>query len=410
MSDLNSSTQAEPSDIEIRIFQIGSCLMDSLGRVLDAIPDTPQGPQALARHINVDKVLASRLLRAVRSPDEMAALHRFPGPEPLRRVLRGASKVGVDAALIASAEDAVDRFACLIRDDLGDRGALDAIVSAWVPEARREFELRSKQTAFKAMSQLKGARADAILATAIIHPAADDGRLDLVWLSGVSGLQRLRPGAAVKLATRRMIPEDSDRRPFALDGKPVDGLHESVLDEFSGNPSPHIDTHHAGEVVHYTLGPAEFGPRHAQDIVIAEVNRSEMPSSIPKDQDRRAFFFAETSIPAKVLQFDAIVHRDVYPGSDPRLRIYDTASEGVADVNDHGRDMDQLDVLESIEPLGATVGRIGSSSIPRYGSLIRHVFDRVQWDRDAFRIFRCRIDYPIYGSQIAMCFDPPRHG
>ncbi|MBZ0172920.1 MAG: hypothetical protein K8E66_11105, partial [Phycisphaerales bacterium] len=330
--------------------------------------------------------------------------------EPLRRVLRGASKVGVNDALITPAKRAVDQFACLIRDDLGDRWALDAIVSAWVPEARREFELRSKQTAFKAMSQLKGARADAILATAIIHPSADAGRLDLVWLSGMSGLQRLRPGASVKLATRRMIPEDSDRRPLALDGEPVSGLHESVLEEFSSTPVPHIDVHHVGEAVHYTLGPRGFGPKHARDIVIAEINLSEMPSSIGKDEDRQAFFFAETSIPAKALQFDAIVHRDVYPGSDPRLRIYDTASEGVADVNDHGRDMDQLDVLESIEPLGATVQRIGSSNIPRYGSLIRHVFDRLHWDRGGFRIYRCRIDYPIYGSQITMCFDPPRRG
>ncbi len=46
----------------------------------------------------------------------------------------------------------------LIREEAGDRGALNAIIHAWLPQARRAFELRRRQSAFKARSELRGYR------------------------------------------------------------------------------------------------------------------------------------------------------------------------------------------------------------------------------------------------------------
>jgi hypothetical protein len=402
----DAPSRLKPS-IEILIDRTGSDLMDTLGRVLDAVPDLPHGPQALARRFSIDKALASRVLRAVRSPDSMSAMHRIPGPEPLRKLLRAAAANGVDRTLITPAEAAVDRFAGLIRDDLGDRGALDAIVSAWVPEARKEFELRRKQSAFKAMSQLKGAQADAILATVMVRPSDDPGLLDLVWISGLIGLRRLRPGASVKLDTKRMTTLDDARRPTTLEGREIDEDQYAIIDAFSSAPRPEIKVHHVGETVHYTLDGSEFGPNAGQDLVLVEVNRRELPRYIGRGEDRQAFMNADASIPAKALQFDAIIHKSVYPGSDPKLAIYDTSFSGSASVNDRTRDMDRFDLLESIEHLGVSVKRIGSSIVPRYGQLIRHVCEKLGWDPDAFRAYRSRIDYPVYGTQTSMCFDVP---
>lgn len=402
------TAQADTPDLEVRIIRTGSQLVESLGKVLEAVPGSPQGPQALSRQMNIDKVLASRVLRAVRSSDAMSALHRFPGPEPLRRLLAEASKLGIEPALIKAAAEAVDRFGGLIHDELGDRGALDAIVSVWVPEARRDFETRWKQSAFKAMSQLKGVRADAILATSLIHPSEDGEHLDLVWVSGLIGLHRLRPGAPVKLATRRMGTDPKGRHPMSLDGTVLDGLHDSVLKEFSSSPVPQIGVHRVGEVVRYSLDSKGFGPDATRDLVLAEVNRNELLIRYDTGDNRQGFVFAEISQPAKALQFDAIVHHSVFPGSDPRLRLYDTALDGVADVNDRSRDLDTLDMIESVELLGTTAERVGSSCVPRYGSLLSHVFERLGWDPREFRVYRCRIDYPLFGCQVALCFDLPR--
>ncbi|GAB4384340.1 MAG: hypothetical protein Kow0022_06590 [Phycisphaerales bacterium] len=399
---------ANNPDIESRIVQTGSALKQALGRVLQAVPGNPQGPQALARRVRVDKVLASRVLRAVKSSDEISALHRFPGPEPLRRLLREAARLGVDASLIADAERAVDAFDGLIRDDLGDRAALDAIIAAWIPEARRDFQVKWKQSAYKAMSQLKGVRTDALLATAVVRPSADGSRLDLVWVSGLIGLQRLRPGTSVRLATRRMGPKLEGRRPVTLDGRPIQGLHDALLEQFCSQPYPKIRVHALGEVVHYMLDSRGFGPDDSRDIVLAEVNYNEMPRQYDTGQGRQAFMFAEVSLPARTLQFDVIVHQDVFRGSDARLRIYDTVFEGVADVNDRSRDIDLVDLVESVDPLGSGIERLGSTCVPQYGAMITHVFERLGWDRSCFRAYRCRIDCPLYGSQVALCFDLPK--
>lgn len=393
--------------LEVRIAQTGDRLLAAFQGVLEAVPDQPRGPQALARRISIDKVLASRLLKAMRSPDAMSAVHRMPGPEPLRRVLRAASKQGADTTLVAQAEEAVARFESLIRDDLGDRGALDAIVAAWVPEARREFELRRKQTAYKAMSQLKGVEAKAILATVVLHPAADGRTLDIVWINGVIGIHRIRPGAVIKLATRRIAQETGNRAPRTLSGDRIEEGEPALLEEFCSSPAPRLELRRAGEVIHYLLADEGFGPSAATDVVTAEVNRGEIPRYVPRSAGRKGYVFAEATPPARALQFDAIVHHDVYPGSDPALRLYDTALEGVADVNNPSRDIDRVNMLETIESLGVSVSRVGSSVIPSYSQMLGHAFDGLGWDRGAYRVYRCHIDFPVYGTQVAMCFDPP---
>lgn len=400
-----------PDRLEVRIVRAGECLLAGLGSVLDAMPDAPRGPQALARRLGIDKVLASRLLAAVRSADPLFVVHRAPGPEPLRRTIDAAGKQGVDRGLLTAAREAVDEFERLIREEAGDRASLDAIVSAWLPAARREFELRRKQSAYKAMSHLRGAAARVIMATAMVAPnEGDPERLDVVWLNGLFGAVRLRARAGVRIASRRFASEPGTRRPETLGGGLIGDMADARLDEFCSTPVPEFSVDRAGESVHYSLGCRGYGPRSAVDLVMAEVNRSEMRRTVASGSGRKGYMFAEVSIPAEVLQLDVFLHRGVYPGSDPEVRVYDTSFEGVADANDRARDIDVLDVLEHAEPLGEGLSSCRSGDVPRYLELVRHACARLGWDGGAFRGYRCRVEYPIYGSQVAMLFDPASEG
>lgn len=391
--------------LEVRIARAGADLRETLGAVVEAVPNLPAGPQALAKRIGVDKALASRLLKAVRSPDPMSTIHRIPGPEPLRRALKAMSRQGAPAALVQSATAAVDRFDNLVRVELGDRSSLDALISAWAPEARREFELRRKQAAFRAMSQLRGVEATTLLACVFLHPSPDGEHVDIVWLNGLYGLHRIRPDVAVKFATRRMSVEAGARRPTTLDGLPVDDASSALLGPFCSDPAPALRVRRIGEVVQYTLADEGFGPRSAVDIVFTEVNRAEVRRYNPAGVTRKGYVFAEVSTPAKALQFDAFIHRDIYPATPPELRLYDTSFEGVADVNDPAREIDQIDTVETLETLSPGLRPQRSRDVPRYSELLALVAERMGWDPAAFRGHRCRIDYPIYGCQAAMLFD-----
>jgi hypothetical protein len=395
--------------LEARIAAIGTRLAQSIGDVLDAIPGAPRGPADLARIIGIDKVLASRVLKSARHKDPIAVVHLSPGPDPLRRVLRAAGKRKVPADLILAANRAVDEFGAFIRNEVGDRSALDAIISDWIPEARAEFELRRKQSAFRATSELKGVAAEINLSTVLLHPSDDGAHIDIVWLFAFFNLARLRPGGSVKFATRRFAPHDSPRRPRTLDSVPVEGLDGLRLDAFCSTPPAELDVHRVGEVVHYTLGGDSFGPRSATDLVFAEVNMAELDRYVPRTKARKRNVFAEISTPTKTLIFDALVHRDLFTGADPALLIYDTAIDGVADVNDPTRDIDRMDLRETIQNLGYGLGRLRTTEVPRYDELLRTVCEKLGWDGDEFLGHRCRIDYPPYGSQVVMAWDstPP---
>ena len=395
------------SQLEERISSVGRDLSEGMTGVIDAIPGGPHGPQSLARALEVDKVLTSRLLKATRAMDPMAIVHHVPGPDPLRRFLRSAAGKGVSQDLVTVATEAVDEFEQLIRQEAGDRSSLDAIISAWLPEVRRDFELRRKQAAFRAMSQLKGSMVETNLATVLLHPSSDGTHIDIVWIIGLLGLTRLRPGVSVKMATRRMAQEDSPRAPVSLGGKLIRGVEDARLDEFCAAPPAELEVDRVGEVLHYTLAGRDFGPRSAVDIVLVEVNMSEMARYVPAELGRKGNVFAEISSPAKGLVFDVLVHKDVYPGEDPQLLIYDTAFDGVADINDPTRDVDRMDMIESVQLLGRGTAKWRNTRVASYVEMLREVYSRLGWDDSEFRGFRCAIDYPVYGSQVAMAFKPP---
>ena len=191
------------------------------------------------------------------------------------------------------------------------------------PDIRREHELRNKQTAFRAMSQLKGVMTDTCLSAVFMHPAADSETIDIVWMFGFLSLTRLRPGVPVKFATRRMADVSSPRRPTNLDGETIHGVTEARLDMFCEAPAE-VAVDRQGDVVHYTLGDHGYGPTSAADIVLAEVNLAEMPRYVPEGTSRKGNVFAEVSVPAKRLLFDVFVHADIYHRDGARASVVRT--------------------------------------------------------------------------------------
>jgi hypothetical protein len=406
--DALDDTKSDSSELKSRIMAVGRDLAAGIGSVLDAIPYGTHAPAALARTMGVDKLLAGRVLKALRNPDPMAVLNTAPGPDPLRRLLRAARRQGVAPETIAAAEEAVRRFEALIRQEAGDRSALDAMLSAWLPAARAEFELRRKQTVFRGMSQLLGVATDKHVTTIMLNLSPDGVHLDVMCLFGMLGLQRLRPGATVKFSTRRLSRDDTPRVPRTLALSPVEGVEGLRVDEFCTAPAPQLDVHHVGDVVHYTLAGDDFGPRSAIDLVFAEVNLAEMPRHLPGSPPRLRHASADVTTPAKVLVFDVLVHEEVFPGTDPQLFIYDTTFDGVADVNDPARNIDRLDLCETVRPLGTGIDKFHNPEMPRYVELMRHICEKLGWTGDRFRGYRCRIEYPIYGSQVTAAFDLSR--
>jgi len=397
-----SAQSASHETLELRINRVGATLRARLARILEQVPGADSGPQRLASELKLDKVLTSRLLKAVRSDDAMSVIHRAPGPDPLRRVVRASVRHGVKPDDISAAYSAVDEFEELIRADVGDRSSLEAILSSWVPEARRDFELRRKQAAFRAISQLKGMQADVFAETAIFWPSDDPQRMDVVWIKAVTGLARLRPSAVVKFTSKRGVESPDRRRPLTLAGEPIETVKNTVIADFCTEPAPEVTARVMGEQTHYLLERVNLGD--SVRIVTVEVNRAEIPRFVAASRGRRAWASSDVTIPAQRLQFDMLVHPECFPGEHPDLRVYDTTILGTADRNDPAREIDVLDIIENVDQLGVGIARFGSSDVPRYRQLVEHVFEQLGFDPALPRGYRVATDYPVHGSQYVMSF------
>ncbi len=403
----SSPTQGYSKDLASRIRSVGGDLGARLGAVVSAVPDQPRGPQRLADALGLDKVLTSRLLRAISHAEPAGILHHVPGPDPLRRFLKAARKRDVDLASIELAEAAVDRFERLIQDDVGDRSALTAILSAWSPEARAEFELRRRQSAYKAISQLKGVSVDLDVSAAFLTPSSDGTSIDVVWLVGLLGLTRLRPGVRIKVSSRRIMPAPRRRVSTDLDGVVLEGAAIGRLDDHCIAPPADFTAHRAGDAIHYTLTDQAFGRDSAQDVFLAEVNANEMPRYVNPKLLRKGYAYSDVAVPARRLVFDVFVHKDIYPNREPELLVYDTAIGGIADVNDAERDIDRMETTDGPELLGHGFTRVGLSEASNYSGAVAHVHDRMGWQADDLRGYRVRVDYPLYGAQYTLAFEPP---
>lgn len=409
MADLKETSEfsgLDASDAEERLCRIGDDLRRTIQDVIDAVPGGPYRPAGLARRLGIDKVLTSRVVKAVRHAEPLATLSSTPGPEPLRRLVSAASRKSVPEEYITPAERAIDQFQALIENEVGGRSALDAILSVWLPASRQEFEFKRKQAAFRAMSELLGAAVDILFETIILHPSEDGEHLDSVFLCGMLGLRRLRPGSSVKLTTMRLPQPDTPRVPRTLDGVAITSMENAVLEQFCTAPLASLEAQRSGDVVHYMLGDRGLGLHSASDLIMAEVNYRMQPRYEPKGQRAAG---GDIQNPARVYNLDVLLHEDVECGSSPTLIQYLPGICGLADVNDRSRDVDRLDIRETIQALGCGLSRFRTADIPNYAAILNHVCEKTHWDGSRFRGFRCRIDYPILSAQVGMAFDaaPP---
>jgi len=409
MKDTRTFPPNDPVDgeLQVKIGQVGEQLSDAMRGVLEAIPGGPHRPQQLSRVLDISKDLSSRTLNASSKKDPLAVAHLMPGPASLRRLLKAASKKQVSNELIADAESAIHRFERLINVDAGDRISLDGIISSWLPDARDRFETGNKQAVYRGMAQLKGVLADVGVTTAIVHPSKDGETLDGVWILGSLGLRRIRPGPPIHFFSGHSKSSEQSKPKLTLDGQPALELDGLMLSDYCSKPTPKVNLHRKGDAMHYMLAGVASGPASAVDVFFGEMTPGCMRRYNSPESPKLCGPSSSVTTPVATLIFDLIVHEDVYPGLEPSLRVYDTAMGGLVDINDHARDIDRLNVAESIEFLGWDVSTFRASEIPRYTKLLAHSCERMGWDGRKFRGYRCRAQYPVYSSQMSMVFEPP---
>lgn len=401
------SNDAQTESLEGRISRIGRTLTGAVNQIIETLPPSARRPADVSKAFRINKDLSSKLLIALGKRDPLAATYFMPGPEALRKLLQTAANRDVDTETVSRLKDAVEEFEGLVREHGGSRGALGAIISGWVPEARVRFEMESKQAAFRAMANLRGCAAQSFVQAAFLHPSLTSGRVDGLGVFGYAGLRRTRPGVPLHLSTVRTGPGAESEAPLTVAGERIDAMNaDMLLREFCSVPTPEILVRPAGSVAHYLLAGDRVGLSGAIDLFLGEYT-PRVFGTTASSPGRRVSVAADIEICSEELVFDLLIHREVWPGVDPELGVYDTSMNGRVNVNSRERDIDRMDTFESITHLGHGVQACRIAGVPRYVEMLRHVCTQRAWDPQSFRCYRCHIDYPIYGTQAMLSWLPP---
>ncbi len=395
--------------LQNRIRQVASSLRNALQAIVDAIEGRPNRPVALAGALDLDKNLAGRVLAAIKEGDPLAVAHRLPAPQGLRLFLAASAKRRVPPEILSEAEEVVGEFETLITQDTGDRDALDAMISGWMPEVRGRGERSRKQAVFKAMSYLLGYQADTKLAATIIQPGeGSEDTCDEVTVFGSKGLRRLRPGAPVVIAAMgTSAPEaiPAGNSCFATLSDDHIGAHY-VLKQFSTSPLPQIRVCEEGDTIRFMLGDGELGPDGAVTLLFADTARGTFARHRSPDRLEEPIA-AIPCIPCKVLIRDVFLREDVWPGSEPKLTISMLRPGDPMPPGRTSRIADRLELSETVQHLGRGTTGIHTKDVEDYADIVNSVFDKMDWPRERFRGYRLRVQHPVPYMVYTLWFDLP---
>jgi hypothetical protein len=98
---------------------------------------------------------------------------------------------------------------------------------------------------------------------------------------------------------------------------------------------------------------------------------------------------------------------NAFPGATPELIVYNPNGRGPANPCDATRDLDRIEVAETVESLGTKVDRFEVAEVPHYREMVSRVADFTGASLDQLRVFRVRMAYPVHGFQIVMAFEAP---
>ena len=402
-----SEKEQNVSPVTGEIKRVGQELCDAMRAITAQVPAKSRSPQEFARTLKVHRTLASRLLKAIRTDDPLAALSRMPRSEGLRIILQ-AAKSAVPKDALERAESALHKFERILDQELGGWEGFDAVITEWLPEARERFELANRQLAYKGLANLMGVRADVQLDTSIYYPDASGQRYDIVLLEGMVNLHRLRPSARVPVAS--YMPSPGAPKPLHYHehdmGDDQPGSRNPLLPQFCSSPNPKLEIVQTGEITNFILAGNEVGANSAIDVFAANVVRSGRPMyRNPDDPPIRSHISTGLNLPAKLLLMNVLMHEDIWQG-DPQAMVYDMRIRGMAAPDDPARELDRIDTMDTVQPLGKGAARFRASEVGQHVEMVQYICDTMGWNSDKLRGYRLRVQYPMFNGQYCIAFNP----
>ena len=412
-SDL-TSTAAPP---EVQAFEAETAA--AVQRLRAALAELIAGVQGrivkatdLRRALGVDMNVCCKVLRVVSAPGPLSASLQLPGIMALRMFLKAASKAGVREAAVEAATRAADEFEELVNKHADDRTTFDSMVSALVDDDEAaQITFQHRRATFRGQRHLFGLEVRVQMKCLIVQPSERDPRLlDLANVTGFVSLRRLRhTRAPIVLSPAYTMNDDGTlrdvrREPLIPTADQTAGV--ALLRDFCSEPTLQLRTvPGAPGRVYGELANLGVGKTASVTCVEGHLNRSAVPRYREPGNEVGAHL-AEVRIPCETLLLDLVIREDTCGPLNPTALA---SADHLAEVQPPGTyaPWQRLEPLEPVAHLGRGASVLYTTDYPQYPELGRYAFEKLGWDGDRFDVYRCRIQYPILPSTVALFFNLP---
>lgn len=396
-----------PTTFEQDVTALVPRLQDLLSRLLEerCAGEGELGVTRVAEALGVHRKLAWQVRTVAYATDPFEAARSVPTAAGFSGLLASVGRAGTRPELVEELAAAHAAFEELVAHHAGDRTRLEMLVEAFSTAGGDGGEVRFRERAFLGNSFIWGVQARTQLsATFLNRSASREGWLDYAQVRGFIRLKRMRPDQHWILNQSVVIDDrESERRREPLDPEAaasVDGV--PLLADFSSTPVPALRRRETREgFLNDELLPAPVGVVGQQTILTGEVIR-ELAPAVGTRKEKRALFGAGARTPAEVFVFDHFVHHDLFPDVERELCVFGELHTPVSQ-DDH----DLLPVSERLEHLGRGIRATRTPDVPGYRDLLSWTFDRLDWDPDAFDVYRVRLAFPPIPSTVVIRHDLP---
>jgi hypothetical protein len=383
-----------------------SAVQAAVTAAVESLPTYPRKAPELARQLGLERNVAWKLFRLMNERDVFAAARFVPGQASIAAFVSAAAEAGVPGKLLEKVTGATHAYSRVVQLHAGDRASADIMLGGRTGEAG---ESALRRSAFRSMSFLAGAQAEAQLKTFLMAPAADGSEnLDGVSLNGFVELRRMRADAPVVIG-RPMATDDRGKVLKAIPEETIDGpLPEGecmpLLRDYCSKPLPRFRLVQ-GEwgFMETELVGGPVGKTGAITFMTADVVRG-LASRYRSEQNMNMDLVARIRTPTAVLICDVLAHAALFGEMTPRVAVYSDLF-GDALRRGPGRERYSLSSVHRVEFLGQGLGRTQTPEIPRYTRMLQYVMDRLSWDGAQFNTYRVRIELPFTPTSMVVSFD-----
>lgn len=385
-------------------------LRAALAGLVGATLGTGVSAAEVADGLGVSRKLGWQVWRLAFAADPFERAGVLPTRHSLEQVLVRAREQGVPEAAAEELVRAISGFEAVRQSHKGSRelfeSMLRSVVNPSEPEAISESVRRD---AHEANCLIWGSEIGLSYTCDIFAPNPEQPDwLDMVYLSGLYSVRRLRPtGRCIVhgLGTRvpSSVPERDSPRPLMGGGE---SALEPLILPFCTHPIP---AHRAlpdfcgqrrVELVEGSLGDAG-----SVSLVSGEWNPLAGPH-YREGERQQARFSTHFMQPIRHFVFDLMLHREVAWSPIPSVDIF--GELGRMELDQAKRDpADLLPVGCEFQNCGQGLLAAVSSKIPQHSELLRWSFRQVGWDIEEFTTLRLSLRYPVLPSCLTVAFDLP---